>query len=523
VDIAASIAPNKIVLMRGSGTSTFQQAGSMTVSQQMHAPIAGDFNGDGIPDLAASVSTELGILFGNGDFTFRLEWTIPSGGPVVAAGDFNNDAKLDLVVKDRAFALVDVMLGTDGGGLRPGAENVLAGSNVDAIAVADLNGDGRSDLVLAAWDAPHAAGSIAFRFGRGDGSFPLTPGMINRRANETTDIAADDLNGDGALDLIGAVHGPDSIYTILGNGNGTFRSPAVLAIDGTVDAMATGDFDGDSDIDVVIGGLLRGPDDISQLGLCRGRGDGSLAPPEMIQSGVTLHTAIAAAELNGDAIRDLVVISGSTGTPGSVIALIGNGNGTFQNPITIFSGSSTAVPKHIVVADFNRDGMADVATAVSNSTISIALGIGDGTFLPPNDTSFEEPLHLAAGDFNTDGKLDLAVAREGLNVGVLLGNSDGTFQAGRTYYTAHIPTELEAADFNRDGHTDLAVLNGSSLSVLRGRAEAGLLPQLTGFSAVHNPHSLIVADFTSDGRPDIAAVGDNNYSIIVGLLYNTTP
>src|SRR3989442_8669497 len=183
----------------------------------------------------------------------------------------------------------------------------------------------------------------------------------------------------------------------------------------------------------------------------------------------------AVGDFSGDGKLDLAVVnSGST----TVSVLLGNGDGTFQTPLTVDVGGSN--PTYVVAADFNGDGKLDLAVAtygcfgygaagpcptVSNA-ISVLLGNGDGTFQAAR--TFEAgsgPNAVAVGDFNADGKLDLAVADYGpstlraTTVSVLLGNGDGTFQAPLTFHARRSPAFVAVADFNGDSKLDLAVAN----------------------------------------------------------------
>jgi hypothetical protein len=118
--------------------------------------------------------------------------------------------------------------------------------------------------------------------------------------------------------------------------------------------------------------------------------------------------AIVAADFNGDGKLDLAV---TDATENAVFVLLGNGDGTFQPPITIPVGNA---PDAIVAGDFNNDGKLDLATANSgDNTVTLLLGNGDGTFTQAADSPFavgKIPVGIVAADFNGDGKLDLAVS-----------------------------------------------------------------------------------------------------------------
>src|SRR5207245_1381317 len=117
------------------------------------------------------------------------------------------------------------------------------------------------------------------------------------------------------------------------------------------------------------------------------------------------------------------------------------------------------------VADFNRDGVLDVAIAdLDSATVSVLLGNADGTFGAASAFSVgRNPVSVAAADFNGDAIPDLAVVDDGNgsfgDIAVLIGNGDGTFQARQTFSTGRSPSEIVVTDFNRDGALDLAVAN----------------------------------------------------------------
>jgi hypothetical protein len=176
----------------------------------------------------------------------------------------------------------------------------------------------------------------------------------------------------------------------------------------------------------------------------------------------------------------------------------------------------TATPWGVTVGDFNDDGNLDLAVANSGgSTVSILLGIGDGTFHPPLDYSTgSAPVNVATGDFNGDGKLDLAVANDNSNdVSVLLGNGDGTFQAHIEYSTGSTPRTPVTGDFNGDGTLDLAVANygDNTVSVLLGNGDGTFRSQVT-YPVGPQPGWLVTGDFNNDGRLDLATANFDNFS-----------
>src|SRR5262249_54084615 len=166
-----------------------------------------------------------------------------------------------------------------------------------------------------------------------------------------------------------------------------------------------------------------------------GNGDGTFTPAGIyVTSATGGTTGLAAADLRGNGITDLVVVNPSDGFngSGSAAVLLGNGDGTFQAPQEFAAGLR---PTFVAVGDFNGDGKPDlvVGSSIRGDFTCVLLGNGDGTFQPPRFLGgSHQAVSVAVGDFTGDGKADLAFAGVG-GVEVLLGNGDGTFQPGTRY------------------------------------------------------------------------------------------
>lgn len=377
--------------------NVFAQSASFTRSDYPalgNNHIAADLNGDGILDLAGTGVNSAAVMLGNGDGTFRAKLNYPVGGQTqdLAAGDFNSDAIIDLVVSlnDPAFSLSLLAGNGDGTFKAPvNFNNTGAQEDSPAVVATDLDNDGRLDVVLA-----HAIACF------------VSPCVAAR-----------------------------TITVMLGFGDGTFQVPFDIEVGTGMSRIAVGDFNQDAIKDVAIAG------DNSQVYILLGVGDGTfLKQPTITLTADTQFvdgSDVDIADLNGDTIQDLVVAIATNGSRTAI--LLGNGDGTFQAP-RIITEPNLNVPQYQVIADFNRDGFQDLALALANGSqglFEILNGNGDGTFDPPVFYAVPPPLSsigggtLVTGDFNRDGKPDIALPIVGASPGlaVLINSTGNVFVA----------------------------------------------------------------------------------------------
>ncbi len=325
---------------------------------------SGDFNGDGIPDLAVGNRNDgtVTILLGNGDGTFRAGSIVNnvSSAQAIAVADFNDDNNLDLAVTNSGWNAVTILLDNGDGTFTPNISVLSTGVMPAGLAVGDLNGDGLPDLAV----SNYANNTISVFLSNGDGTFTSAPAITMQGAPQS--IAVADLNGDGKADMAVAVARPnnDSVAILLGNGDGTF------AVNGK--SLPVGEY----------------------------------------------PSSIVAADFNGDGKTDLAA---TISEANSVAVFLGNGDGTFN---AVSSSPSTGnYPLSLVTADFNGDGLPDLAVAnAGGNTITVLLGEGNGNFTPAsiNLYSSVSPVAIVAADFNGDGYADLSTANE-------LGNTASVF------------------------------------------------------------------------------------------------
>jgi hypothetical protein len=257
-------------------------------------------------------------------------------------------------------------------------------------------------------------------------------------------VAVGDFSNDGIPDV--AVTSGGTVGAYPGKGDGTFGDLIPNSSLTGFSKVAAEDFDGDGALD------LAGTDTYDQLvGVMHGIGDGTFQPPVYFNAGH--HPAdLVVADFNGDGRPDVVTVSQSDN---SVSLLLNNGGGGFQAPTTFGVGPQ---PSALAVGDFNGDGKPDIASANSGgNTLSVLINDGSGGFKAAVDlAALNQPSAVAVGDFNGDGKADLATVASG-GAAVLLGIGNGTFQPPLHYDVASPAHGLVVGDFNRDGRTDIAL------------------------------------------------------------------
>jgi len=545
--------------------------------------IAADTRGMGRNDIIASTGD---LLLSNGDGTFTAGTSIsfPSVGatsefgPNLAAADLNKDGKLDLVYSDGYS--IDIYLGKGDGTYTPGLRYATI-DNVGYVTIADLDGDGNLDIYSGLAGAQFYGGGDQFEMdesyvllGNGDGTFQGAP--TSATAYNGQNLA--DINGDGKLDLVGEAPSTDylssNFTTYLGRKDGSFAPTGIVLNVATINvpnvtegatsysnigisgyAVADVNADGHADL-LFIPNVLTSYYQRSILCVSFGRSDGSFAQPlcselpSLLSNPGTLPTggpdfdfnliatSLQVKDLNGDGKPDILYNYqdsdyGTASYTAGYVVQPGNGDGTFGKPqvLELYSNANaptTQVPRFSLLADVNRDGRPDLITTLQsgtypNFTITAYLNLnnGDGTFKPATTLQLGvNSTNILVADMNGDGKPDLILegtdSTNTTDIAISLGNGDGTF--AKPLLTALLDTVsngLAVGDFNGDGKMDVASLsyNNNYSGIYFGNGDGTLKTITDIYSEVlpdeHIPLNVqgpaIALDFDGDGKIDLLA------------------
>lgn len=493
----------QLMVLPGRGDGTFGSAIVTNVDASGFA--VGDANRDGISDMyyagKMNGASSAGVLLGNGDGTFRqvVASAVGINAQAVSLGDFDGDGLTDMAVSSFGDGILridvpsglTILLGNADGTFRPGKQYAFAGVQNPAI---DMDGDGKLDLVI---------GGTAIAFGNGDGTFKAVEQVAVGGVVDHVSMVGADLNRDGVIDF--ALVGAGNQVEVLRQFGDKWSAVPVAGVSGW--HVVAGDFDGDGypDLAAASGGNYF-------VSIARGSTDGSFETAKTFPLGTSGEHYLASGKLNTDKFDDLVVVSGD-----KIELLMGRGDGYFAPPTDVtlqngdgneavvadvnLDGTTDVVVKHdfaisvlmgdatgryldqryvsaagkiggMRVQDINGDARPDlVYSAMFLGKVYVLWGDGNGGFASGGSYAVKTPGSVAVADINGDGLPDLVVCSDNGGLATLLGTAQHTFSAATYWYANVGQSHPVAADVNGDGVTDIVTfdaLSAVSLFVNKG-------------------------------------------------------
>jgi hypothetical protein len=290
----------------------------------------------------------------------------------------------------------------------------------------------------------------------------------------------------------------------------SFSAPTGYPIADNSNFGVVGDFNGDGKPDLAVASVLT-----NSVGVLINAGGGTFQNPILYFGTDAWPNFVATADFNKDSKLDLVTANfrGGSLSNGSISVLLGNGNGTFQPRVNYEVSNSILNPHGVCVGDFNNDTNLDVAVGSFNgSSAGVLLGNGNGTF----QAAVAYPVgistaHIVTADFNGDTKLDLALtSTQNGATRILIGNGDGTFASGQLISTGSYSAGIISSDLNGDLKQDLiiAAANSNAVLVLFGNGDATFQTPVF-YPAGNGPQELVLSDLNGDGKDDIGCINSN--------------
>ncbi|WCJ60887.1 FG-GAP-like repeat-containing protein [Fontisphaera persica] len=326
--------------------------------------------------------------------------------------------------------------------------NLAAGTNPRFPLAADVNADGRLDLLV----GNHNNNTFTVWLGLTNGGWLLltnhsTPGR-------PMGMALADFNRDGQLDLAVANYSGNSLQIRLGAGTGLFPAFTNYTTPAQPYYLAVADFNKDNFWDIALANLNG-----NNISIFAGNGDGTFQPRTDIALGSGAFQ-IAAGDLNGDGNADLVVVCRNANT---LNVLLGNGTGGFAAPASYNLGTTGG---GLALGDMNEDGVLDAVVTAYN-TLKVYPGLGDGAFATPISMDYGgyDNYHLLLHDLDGDGRQDILIPEYGNARMITVANLGGSLGAPLIYNFGGRPVAVAKGDFNQDGRMDFAVANWDNNSV----------------------------------------------------------
>jgi len=470
------------------------------------AIVKGDFDGNGWTDVALAntgrntVALLMNVQDGNSGYKFwkTYEWAVGIGPFDLAAGDFNRDGVTDLAVANADGNTLSIMIGAKSGTMS--ISSIAAPGNPRGIETADIDRDGKPDLIYTAYQQ----NIVTVLFGDGAGRFTSRfPGIAV--GPQPQGVVAGDFNNDGRTDLAIANAG-GGLSVLTGDGTGQFTKKNVAGTQ-NLNVLAAGDLNHDGWLDIAAASQSSGA-----IGVYLGSAAGLSLLKTVYPSGAASPRGITIADINHDGWPEILAANRASNT----VSVVLGAPATSDMYSRTFELAAGAGSRDVVTADFNHDGLLDIAAG--NETSGTTTIFTNVTHLDPGAFAFDPVTiggkendcqagsdRLVAADFNNNGAVDLATSIDsGHGISVML---DGKTE--QQFTLSGIAGLLRTADLNRDGKSDLLLVASATdssgpfdLLAYLGDGHGSFTAIRTNVSPVPGSTDLQVADVNRDGMLD---------------------
>jgi hypothetical protein len=567
---------NLLYLFPGNGNGTFGTPITKVTGTGPRSLVRGKFNADNVDDIAvANQGTDNVSVFiaSSNNYNNAINYAVGDQPFDVETMHINADGLLDLVVINRQANSFTFLQRTDNNGTFMLFQQLsdVVGTNPQAMQVANLDGNNANGLEIAYVNGSGNRVKILQRTSVGNYAIIQNETATSYFGDNLQSIALADFDKDGKQDYAIAAYNNNMVTVVPGintteipvDKNYTNNvSPTGLAVadinnDGAKELVTISNLWPDLSVnklnpltknwqELVLSPGLGSGMVLSDLKLADMNKDGTLDIVYTNATSATVHVSLltnevdnisttttknvsgeprklVVADFDGDGNNDVATCSGGA----NVTVFLGDGNGGLSGGAIFQIGAGTLkTPRDIVTTDVNKDGKPDLITVnLDADEVTIFTNNGAGGFTQNSFAVPKQPRSIATGDFNGDGNIDFAIACLGANnITIRFGNGlGGVTNVVQSYKNVTEPYSLVAADFNADGKLDLAWANiYGGVITAEGQGNGQFSIFLNLFSPKFNVffNTIVVTDFNSDGMPDIGGVSTSGN--LAGVLYNQT-
>jgi len=515
--ITCNYSSDDVSVLAGDGAGGFIAHATFAVGDGPYSVALGDVTDDGVVDIVTANrrSDNVSVLAGDGAGGFVADATCAVGDDPrsVALGDVTGDGVVDIVTANYADVMqsafdVSVLAGDGAGGFIPDVTYTV-GASTRCVALGDVTGDGKPDIVTANWASEEVSVLEA------DGSGGFISHVTYTVGDHPYSVALGDVTGDGFPDIVTANYYTYDVSVLAGDGAGGFSPQVCFTVGIKPVSVALGDVTGDGVPDIVTANL-----DSDYLSILVGERLQAFVPDTKNYSVGDSPLGVALGDVTGDGLPDIVVAnygpSPNTGTDDNISVLAGDGSGNFAPGVYFGVGNG---PYDVALGDVTGDGIIDIVTANRNSDdVSILAGNGAGSFAPQVRYTVglnHTPTSVALGDVTCDGTPDIVTAGYMRSeVSILAGDGAGGFAPEVRYDIGTYPA-MALGDVTGDGALDIVTANESDdVSVRVNDGSGGFLPEVR-YPAGDCCHDVAVGDLSGDGIPDIVTANDGSDDVSV--------